>query len=622
MPTRTGRKLSYLITLAVVLAAAISISAVGGAAARSRQVTASAKSASGGIITFAEQPGEPPTYIFPLYDGANSGNNNITYLQPLMWKPLYWFGHTQSSLPTINYTYSMADPPVFSDGGKTVTMTLKHYMWSDGKPVTSRDLTFWMNLLLAEKTNYSSYVPGGFLDHITSVSAPNPSTFVIHMNKAFSSDYLIYNGLSLLSPIPQQTWDKESATGPIGNYDETPAGAKKVYDFLNKESLSLSTWATDPIWQTVDGPWHLAPKTGFQVTGQVLMDANPKYSGPDKPKVAQFEELPFTSGAAEFNALQAGTVDYGYVPTTDIAGMGSLKASGFKIDPYYEWGITFIQLNFSNPKYAPLLGQLYIRQAMETLIDQPAYIKYILQGYGQPTYGPVPVFPSSSFLDPATKQAPYPYSVSKAKALLTSHGWKVPSSGVATCAHAGSGAADCGAGIAAGTELSLPLIYPTGFPALSSELQATKSAYRKVGIDLSLDEAPEGTVLSDTYECTGKTVAQCPANSTALSLISSPLYTYVPTYYPDGDTLFACGGATNGGNYCDKQTDTYISELLGAKTSSQAVFDSYQQYIAKQVPVLWFPNSAYQISAISPKLSGVDAQDSTAHIYPQTWSLK
>ena len=65
--------------------------------------------------------------------------------------------------------------------------------------------------------------------------------------------------------------------------------------------------------------------------------------------------------------------------------------------------------NFSNPKYAPLENQLYIRQAMQYLIDQPAYIKSIQLGYGTPTYGPVPAFPQTSFLDPAEKSNPYPY---------------------------------------------------------------------------------------------------------------------------------------------------------------------------------------------------------------------
>ncbi len=377
------------------------------------------KPVKGGTVTFAEQPGSPPTYIFPLYDGANSGNNNITYLQPLMWLPLYWFGHSENALPTINYGLSMADPPVFSDGGKTVTMTLKKYVWSDGTPVTSRDLEFWMNLLLAEKNEEAAYVPGGWMDHVAGMSAPSPNTFVLRFNVVYNPTYLLYNGLSILTPIPQHSWDKTSATSPVGNYDETAAGARKVYTYLNKASMSLSTWDTDPLWQVVDGPWHLKPNTGFQVTGQTIMIPNPKYSGPDKPKASEFEELPFTSATAEFDALQSGNVDYGYVPTTDIGDLGSLRSNGYTIKPWYEWGLTFIGINFANPKYAPLENQLYVRQAMQLLIDQPSYIKNILLGYGTPTYGPVPTFPSSSFLNPAAKNNPYPYNPAAAKNLLT-----------------------------------------------------------------------------------------------------------------------------------------------------------------------------------------------------------
>jgi peptide/nickel transport system substrate-binding protein len=60
----------------------------------------------------------------------------------------------------------------------------------------------------------------------------------------------------------------------------------------------------------------------------------------------------------------------------------------------------------------------------------------------------------------------------------------------------------------------------------------------------------------------------------------------------------------------------------GTPASSLAAMYKYQLYIAKQVPVLWIPNAAYQISAISSKLGGVTSQDSTGHIYPSTWSLK
>ena len=585
--------------------------------------SAGGKAQSGGVVTFAEQPGSTPTYIFPLYNGANSGNDDITYLQPLMWLPLYWFGHPDNEQATIDYKLSMADPPVFSNGGRTVTMTLKNYKWSNGKPVTSRDLVFWTNLLLAEKNNSAAYVPGGWMDHVAGMSAPSPYTFVLKFNVTYNQTYLLYNGLSILQPIPQAVWDKTSATSPVGNYDTTKSGAEAVYNYMNQQSMSLSTWDTNPLWQVVDGPWRLKPKTGFQVTGQVTMVPNKGYSGPDKPKASEFQELPFTSATAEFNALQSGSIDYGYVPNTEVGALGNLKSQGYSIKPWYEWGLTFVGINFSNPKYAPLENQLYIRQAMQHLINQPAYIKEILLNYGTPTYGPVPTFPASNFLDPAEKTNPYPFSPAAAKQLLTAHGWTIPSGGTATCTRPGTASNECGAGIASGTKLAMPMLYTSGIPELQDEVQAMQAAFSQGGMQLQLQQGPANTVLSDSYECIGKPVSGCPASSTALSIIASPVYTYVPIYFPDGDSLFGCGGATNGGNYCDQQVNSLIKTLLTANGSaSQTSFDQYQILLAKQLPVLWFPNSAYQISAISPKLGGVTSQDSTAHIYPETWYLK
>jgi peptide/nickel transport system substrate-binding protein len=574
-------------------------------------------------VTFAEQPGSPPTYIFPLYDGANSGNNNITYLQPLMWLPLYWFGHSNTSAATVNYPLSMAYPPVFTNDDKTVTMKLKKYQWSNGAPVTARDLVFWLNLAENEKNQDAAYVPGGWMDHVASYSAPSPYTFVLKLNQTYNPTYLLYNGLATLTPLPQAVWDKTSATGPVGNYDETPAGARKVYAYLNSASLSLSTWDTNPIWQVVDGPWHLQPNTGFQVTGQTIFLPNAKYSGPDPAKISEFEELPFTSATAEFNALESGSVDYGYAPPTDTGAFGSLKSNGFSIEPWYEWGITFIQFNFSNPKYVALENQLYIRQAMETLIDQPAYIKAILGGYGTPTYSPVPTFPATDFLSPSGKTDPYPYNPAAAKKLLQENGWSIPSKGTATCAKAGTRRGDCGAGIAAGAPLEMPMLYSSGMPSLDDEVAVMRSSFASVGIQLTLSQAPYNTVLADAYACIGETTAKCSASSTALSLISSPVYTYVPIYYPDGDSLFGCGGATNGGNYCNQQVQALINGLM-TEPNPQSIktFYKYQSVLAKQLPDLWFPNAAYQISAISSKLVGVTSQDSTAHIYPSTWSLK
>ncbi len=616
---RPSRRILASLTACCAVAGMLAVTA----AETAQAVPARHASKGGGVVTFAEQPGATPTYIFPLYNGANSQNADITYLQPLMWLPLYWFGHPTSSAATVNYKLSMADPPVFSSSGKTITMKLKRYVWSTGAPVTARDIVFWMNLVMAEKTNYAGYVPGGWMTHVAGYSAPSADTFVLKMTKAYNQTYLLYNGLATITPIPQHAWDKTSTTGAIGTYDTTSAGAKSVYKFLNARSESLSTWATTRLWQVVDGPWHLKPNTGFQITGQVIMIPNKRYSGPNKPKISEFEELPFTSAAAEYNALRSGTVDYGYVPTTDLATLGSLKASGFKIEPWYEWGLTFLIIQFTNPKYQALVSQLYIRQAMQMLIDQPEYIKKLLDGYATPTYGPVPTFPKSSFLAKAESKNPYPYSPTKAKQLLSSHGWTIHSGGTDVCSKPGTGAGKCGKGISSNTKLAVSLMYPSGFPNIANEIQVMRSAFNNVGIHLTLSEAPENTVLSDSFSCIGKSSAECPGSTPELAIISSPLYTYVPIYYPDGTSLFGCGGATNAGNYCDKTANQEITEIESeGNAASLKTLYKYQEYVAKQLPLLWFPNAAYQISAISNKLKGIPAQDSTAHIYPSTWTLK
>ena len=86
----------------------------------------------GGTAVWAEPPSSPPTYIFPYMDSANISNLNLFDFQYLMYRPLYWFG--QNGQPVVNPSLSLASLPKVS--GRTLTITLKHYMWSNGTQVT------------------------------------------------------------------------------------------------------------------------------------------------------------------------------------------------------------------------------------------------------------------------------------------------------------------------------------------------------------------------------------------------------------------------------------------------------------------------------------------------------
>src|SRR5579862_8142480 len=119
----------------------------------------------GGKVTMAYPPGTEPVDIFPMFPASDDTTQEIFWFVEQMWRPLYWFGNTSGGM-TLNPSLSLANPPVFSNGNKTVTITMKHWKWSDGKPITTRDVEFWINLLKANKSNYANYVPGYFPDDI------------------------------------------------------------------------------------------------------------------------------------------------------------------------------------------------------------------------------------------------------------------------------------------------------------------------------------------------------------------------------------------------------------------------------------------------------------------------
>ena len=118
--------------------------AVGGCTASHAAHTASTK-VKGGTVAWALPPGTAPDYVFPFMSSAYIGVYNVNTFSSLMYRPLYWFG--DGAQPLLNRSLSLADPPRWS--GNTATITLKHYLWSNGTPVTATDVMFWVNMLTA-----------------------------------------------------------------------------------------------------------------------------------------------------------------------------------------------------------------------------------------------------------------------------------------------------------------------------------------------------------------------------------------------------------------------------------------------------------------------------------------
>jgi peptide/nickel transport system substrate-binding protein len=618
-PSRRRRRARGLLAVACG-AAAIALTAAacsssgssgnGGAAA-----TPTGTPVSGGTATFALPPSTVPNYIFPFDSSTYFSVTNSEDFQYLLYRPLYWFGN--GSNPTLNTSLSLADAPVYS--GDKVTITMKGWKWSDGTPVTAQNVLFWIHMMQAvASSDWGAFVPGGFPTNVNSVSATSPTTLTMTMNKAYNETWFTSNELSQITPMPE-AWDR-TASGP-SHCTTTVSDCAAVYSYLDSQSKQLSSWAGSPIWRIVDGPWRLS---SFNPDGNSTFVPNVAYSGPVKAKLTQFEEVPFTTESAEYNVLQAkGTggnqIDVGYLPTIDapptsapnVAGRNPV--SGYNLSPLYTWGINYFPLNYqSTTGNGPILKQLYFRQALQYLMNQAAVIKGPLKGYGLATVGPVGTLPLSgtSYLSSTGKQGdPWPYNPTKAKSLLTAHGWTVVAGGSTTC----TDPAKCGPGIKQGQALSFTLPYATGTTWIEQEMTQLQSNAAGVGIKLSLDPRPFNQVTA--IAAGNCVVAHISCNWDMGNWGGG--WTFVPDYYPTGETLFLSGSGANSGGYTNAQNDSLINATL-TSNSVQSLY-SWQDYLAQQIPVIWQPNGVYQLTEVVDNLGGVTPQSSTLNINPENW---
>jgi peptide/nickel transport system substrate-binding protein len=586
--------------------------------------------------TWAEPPMATPDFILPFYPAQLCSVDNVEQFQFLMYRPLYWFG--KGATAGLDSSLSVGNAPTFSDGGKTVTISLKTYKFANGETVNGKDVQFFMNMYHAEKANFCGYVPNLFPDNVTNVTNTGNSV-TITFNQAYNQHWIIYNELSQITPMPA-AWDVTAAGAASGSggcassaYGSAgDAACGKVYTFLanaagfnpNNPSAannSLSTYATNPLWQVVDGPWKLS---AFNPDGQVTFVPNPTYSGPVKPTLKKFTEVPYTADSAEFNALVGGNLSVGYVPANDLASgtTNPLKAgannprlsSNYDLAALYTFGINYFPYNFSsnggNNTVGKVFSQLYIRQAMQDLVDQPLYIKKIFKGYAVPTYGPVPVLPANNYATTVEKTNPYPYSLSKAKSLLTSNGWKVVANGTDTCIKPGTASGDCGAGIPAGTPLKFTEQYSTGVETTTQEVTAEKASWAAAGINVTLAGASFNTVI-------GNAIA-CPKGCSWELQNWGGGWTFAPDYYPSGEDLFSLGSVANYGDY----NDATNQRLIEATDDTNVSLSTWENYLAKQLPDVFQPNQAYVLTEYNKNLKGVTPQNVFTGINPENWRWK
>ena len=538
-----------------------------------------------GKVTVGAAPGTSANWILPLINAADNSVFTVLDFDFQLYRPLYWA--TSGTSPTPVPSMSLASAPTWSNGDRTVSFTLKrNYKWSDGTPVTSADVIYWWDLMKAaiaiSPANWAAYTPGlGIPDQVASISAPSASTVTMRLKTAVNPTWFYLDELSAIQPMPSAQWTRlvDSSTGKTLNISN-PAQARQIYNYLSAQSQKLSTYATSPLWQVVDGPYRL---TSFDSTnGAFTMTPNSAYGGPESKAPPVVSLVPFTSDAAELNAVKAHAVDVGYVPLTDLPEINAIESSGYRGFGYPTFGWTYITYNFKDATgdFDKIIGQLYIRKALAHLENEAGYIHGFLGSAGGEAYGPVPSIPASRYTPADAISNPYPFSLSDATGLLRSRGWTINPGGADTCAKPGSAANECGAGIPAGTRLAWTLNYGTSPASIGQEDTALASEAAKAGIQITLKSSNFDFLVQNYND------PAAPKNDDAWAMEDFGGFTDAD--YPTTFGVFNSTGSSNLGGYANPIADKLITASVTSDNPSAVTAEA--SYLTMQQPGLFLPN--------------------------------
>ncbi|MEM8963912.1 MAG: ABC transporter substrate-binding protein [Acidobacteriota bacterium] len=270
----------------------------------------------------------------------------------------------------------------FSDDRSTLTFFLRDdVQWSDGVPLTARDVRFSWEAQTHPEVNWPM---AQVKEKITDVEVIDDHTVRFHFSEVYAQQLLDAVGGVIL---PAHAWGEL----PFDQW---------------RENLS---WFLDN--QVVAGPYRVAD---WQPQQRIVLEANPNYYLADQPKTQRIVFQIVPDRDSRLNQLRAGDLDVLELSPDDVDTLGELPDVHFRKFDFRQ--LVFLTWNHANPLFADPA----VRRALTFAIDRAEIIDVL---YGEYAVLPSSPYPTYVWARDASLE-PRPHDPEQAMALLAEAGWR------------------------------------------------------------------------------------------------------------------------------------------------------------------------------------------------------
>jgi peptide/nickel transport system substrate-binding protein len=312
-------------------------------------------------------------------------NSNTTdgFIDLLMDEPLLWADDKGNPVPALALVVPAQSNGGISADGLTVTYHLrKDAKWSDGVPVTSKDVKWSWQAIMNPANNVVSR--HGY-DFVKSIDMPDDYTVVVHLKRRFSP---FVNTFFAMSDQP---------------FPVAPAHVLSKYADINQVPFN-----NEP--NISDGPFRFAEWShGDHIS---LVRNDDFFMG--KPALSRIEIKIVPDENTSVNLLKTHAIDYMFQASPNtyqaLKSVADIKLVWVNVNGY-----EYLTINTSRPN----VSDPVVRQAIAYAIDKDQLVQTLTHGQMKVATEDIPDWMWA--FDPSVKS--YPHDPAKARELLRSDGY-------------------------------------------------------------------------------------------------------------------------------------------------------------------------------------------------------